>query len=176
MTFAAFATPTRTQLLGIPDGPAGTRATLRLMARLVRQFRKDPSIRLTAQSIVRDARIEGHKNYPAMIRALHGWVQKNIQYLRDIRGTETLQTPVKTLEFRQGDCDDQATLLASLLEAIGFRSRFVAIKSAPDGPFIHVFSEVNLGRRWIPLETTEPWPAGRGPSPSIVAGRMIEDI
>jgi transglutaminase-like putative cysteine protease len=146
------------------------------MARLVREYRKTPDIRLTAQTIIRDANISGHKNYPAMIRAIHGWVQRNIQYLQDVRGTETVQTPIKTLEFRQGDCDDQSTLLSSLLESIGFRTRFTAIKSSPLGPFIHVYTEVSFGRRWIPLETTEKWEAGRGPSPSIVAGRMIEDI
>jgi transglutaminase-like putative cysteine protease len=170
----AGASPTTFQLLGIPDGVPGTRATLRVMAALVKQYRTNPSVLLTAKTIVRD--VPGHKNYSGMVEALHGFVQSRIQYVQDPRGTEMVQTPIKTLEFSQGDCDDQATLLAALLEAVGFKARFVAIKMQLAGPFVHVYSEVCLGTRWIPLETTEKWAAGKGPPSSIVAGRMVQNI
>jgi transglutaminase-like putative cysteine protease len=165
-------TPTTAQLLAIPDGPQGTRATLRLMSALVRQYRKHLAVRQLALAVVQSVR--GHKNFGGMVSALCEWVKDSIQYVRDIRDVETIQTPVKTLEFRQGDCDDQATLLASLLESVGFRARFVAIKTEFDGPFVHVYTEVNLGTQWYPLETTEPWQPGQGPP--RVAARMVEDI
>lgn len=142
------------------------------MARFVRQYRTATPIRELALDIVRD--VPGHKNFPAQIRALHAWVQRNIQYVKDVNGVETVQTPLKTLDYGQGDCDDQSVLLASLLESVGFRARFVAIKTDTFGPFCHVFTEVSLGRGWIPLETTEPWPAGKAPAQQ--ARRMIENI
>lgn len=165
--------PTRSQLKALPAGPRGTRATLRDMARFVRAYRKEIPIRELALSIVRS--VPGHKNFRGQIEALHKYVQNRIQYVQDIRDVETLQTPIKTLEYGQGDCDDQATLLAALLESVGFHTRFIAVQLQHGGPFVHVYAEVNLGRSWFPVETTERWPAGKGPG-AIVVGRMIENI
>ena len=155
----------------LPPGTAGTRATLNYMRQLTRRYKKSVSIRQLAFAII--DRVRGHKNFSAQVRAIHAWVQSNIQYVKDINGVETLATPIKTLEFGKGDCDDQAVLLASLLESIGHPTRFVAIKMQPLGPFVHVFTETKIGPHWYPLETTEPWPAGKGP-PKF-AGRMVRD-
>ena len=83
-------------------------------------------------------------------------MQDNVQYVRDVRGVETLATPIKTLETMQGDCDDQAVLLASLLESIGHPTRFVAMAQTALGPFVHVFTEMVSVRnnRKIPAGTT----------------------
>jgi len=131
------------------------------MRQLVRRYKKSLEIRQLAFAII--DRVRGHKNFADQVRAVHAWVQDNIQFVKDIRDIETLATPVKTLEFRKGDCDDQAVLLASLLESIGHPTRFVAIKVNPFGPYVHVYTETRIGRGWIPLETTEKWPAGKGP-------------
>jgi transglutaminase-like putative cysteine protease len=142
------------------------------MAAIVRQYRASMPIRELALSIVRS--VPGHKNFRGQVSALHNWVVRNIQYIRDIDGLETLQTPIKTLEYRQGDCDDQSILMASLLRAVGFPARFVAVKVNPFGPFVHVFSEANLGTVWFPLETTERW--GPGVRPPRIADKMVENI
>lgn len=141
------------------------------MRRLVLRYKKSLPIRQLALSIIDRVRNHGHKNFAAQVRALHSFVQSNIQYVKDVNGVETLATPTKTLEYRKGDCDDQAVLLASLLESIGHPTRFVAISMVPLGPFVHVYTETRLGRGWIPVETTEPWPAGKGP-PKF-ADRMV---
>ena len=75
--------------------------------------------------------------------------------MRDVNGVETLQTPLVTMEIKQGDCDDQSVLLASLLESIGHPTRFVAIKQNFFGPYVHVYTETRIGPKWYPLETTE---------------------
>ncbi len=165
-------TATRAQLLAIPDGPHGTRETLRVMARVTRHARKTLPVRQLAMRIVRG--VGGHKNFKGQVSALHSWVKNNIQFVRDIHGVETIQTPEKTLEFAQGDCDDQAVLLASLLMSVGFPARFVAVKMNPFGPFVHVYAETRLGTVWFPVETTERWAMGRGPKK--VAARMVENI
>jgi len=126
-------------------------------------------IRSLALSLVAD--VSGHKNWTAQIKAIHAFVQNSIQYVRDVRGVETLATPIKTLEFRQGDCDDQAVLLASLLESVGHPTRFVAMKQTMFGAYVHVYTETKIGNKWFPLETTEKFPAG---FPMKTAGRMVE--
>lgn len=89
---------------------------------------------------------------------MHGWVRDQVQYVRDVRGVETLSTPALILAQRQGDCDDKSLLLATLLEAIGHPTRFVAMDFGRR--FSHVSVEVRLGPQWVHLETTEPVPAG----------------
>jgi transglutaminase-like putative cysteine protease len=155
-------------LQSIPDGVAGTKATLNIMRRFVREYKKSLPVRELALSLVRP--LPGHKNWVGQIKALHRYVQKRIQYVRDIRGVETIATPLVTIQSGQGDCDDQAVLLAALLESIGHRTRFVAIRQTTFGPFVHVFTEAKIGSRWIPLETTENMRAG---APMRFAGRLV---
>ena len=156
-------------LRAIPPGAAGTRATLQLMSRFVRQYKKTVPMRELALSIV--DRVGGDKNFSGEVRAVHEYVRKNIRYRRDVNGVETLSTPIKTLEYRAGDCDDQAVLVATLLEAIGHPTRFVAIKLNHLGPFVHVYTETKIGPKWYSVETTENWPVGY--EPPGVKKRMV---
>lgn len=137
------------------------------MGGLVRAAKKSLPVRQTALSLVNGNR---QKDWSAEVKALHAFVRDNIRYLRDIRGVETLQTPDKTLEFGQGDCDDKSTLLAALLESIGHPSRFVAIGFAPD-TYQHVYAETKIGDKWVSLETTEP--VEMGWEPKGVRARLI---
>lgn len=157
--------------MALPPGIAGTRTTLNLMSQLVRRYKKTMPMRQLAFAIIDHVR--GHKNFADQVRAIHAYVQDNIQFVKDVNGVETLATPIKTLEFRKGDCDDQAVLVATLLESIGHPTRFVAIKVKPFGPFVHVFAETKIGTRWIPVETSEQWPVGVGP-PQFTA-RMVKE-
>ena len=108
------------------------------MRQFVREYKKSLPVRELALSLIRQ--VPGHKNWVGQIKALHRYVQKRIQYVRDIRGVETIATPLVTIQIGQGDCDDQAVLLAALLESIGHPTRFVAIKQTTLGPFVHVYT------------------------------------
>lgn len=155
-------------LSALPSGVAGVRATLNQMRALVRDSKKNMNVRGLAMRLTGNLQ---QKNFLGEIKSLHRFVRDNIRYLRDITDVETLQTPEKTIEFGQGDCDDKSTLLAALLESIGHPSRFVAIGKAP-GKFTHVYVETLFGnRQWLPLETTEPVEAGW--APKNIRARMI---
>lgn len=138
------------------------------MRRFVREYKKSLPVRELALSLIRH--LPGHKNWVGQIKTLHRYVQKRIQYVRDIRGVETIATPLVTIQTGQGDCDDQAVLLASLLESIGHRTRFVAIRQNSFGDFTHVFTETKIGQEWIPLETTENMRPG---APMRFASRLV---
>ena len=139
------------------------------MSRLVREYKKNITIRELALSLING--VPGHKNWVGQVRALHSYVRDNVQYVRDVCGVETIATPLKTLEYMQGDCDDQSVLLASLLESIGHPTRFAAIKLSALQPFIHVYTETKIGQKWYPLETTEKFPPGK---PMRYAAKMVE--
>jgi len=160
-------TPTTATLEAIPSGKAGVIATLKLMSRLAKEGKKTLPIRQTALQLVNGER---QKDWTEEVNRIFEFVRDKIRYVRDVRGVETLQTPEKTLEFGQGDCDDKSTLLASLLESIGHPTRFVAIGFKPDH-YAHVYVETKIGANWIGLETTEP--VSMGWSPKGVVSRLV---
>lgn len=152
------ATPTAT-LQAIPPGREGVRSTLKLMARLAREGKKSLPVRLAALQLVESL---PQRDWPAEVAALFQFVQDRIRYVRDVRGVETLQTPEQTLQLKQGDCDDKATLLAALLLSIGHPARFHAVGFRRDS-FAHVYPETRIGGRWVALETTQQRPLGWAP-------------
>lgn len=158
-------------LLDIPSGAAGVRATLRIMRNLVRTYKTNIQIRDFAAKLVQDL---PQKDWSGQVRRLHEFVRDGVRYLKDVNGVETVQTPLFTLENRYGDCDDKATLLATMLESIGHPARFVAVGFTEPGRFSHVYAETIIGDKWIPLETTINKPAGWQP-PRVVAS-MIQKV
>ena len=161
------------QLAGLPEGIDGVRATLGIMRQLVKAFRVHPRILELARQI-----IEGvpQKAFAREAEAIFKWVRSNIRYTQDIDGVETLQSPIATLDSKHGDCDDQATLLAALLNAAGHPARFVAIGFEPDR-FEHVIVETLVGDQWLPADTTEPDQFGTYPwNPADVVTKIIVSI
>lgn len=158
------------QLSHIPNGNAGTRATLKIMARIARTYRKAPAVRELALSLVKNL---PPKKWSLEARAIHNYVRDNIRYTRDIAGCETLQTPIQTLRVQQGDCDDKSVLVAALLGAIGHPVRFVAVGSEKN-IFTHVFPQTKIAGKWLTLETTENWELGR--TPKNIKAYMVENI
>lgn len=122
------------------------------MVKLVRASTVNFDVRNLALQIVRDVK---QKAWLDEVKAIHQYVRDNIRYVKDIRGVETIATPEQTMIMGQGDCDDKSILVASLLEAIGHPTRFVAVSMNNDD-FCHVLVETRLGDKWIPVETTEP--------------------
>lgn len=150
-------------LARIPSGREGIKLTLQAMSRLVRAFKKDPGINELACRLVREL---PQYDKVGELRALHAFVRDCIRYTSDIAEVETLRTPRATLELGVGDCDDKSTLLATLLETIGRKTRFAAVGFSDTGPHVHVLVEVRAGKsgRWVPLETIKPVEAGWGPA------------
>lgn len=139
-------------LSGLPDGVAGTRATLKAMAQLVRQYKKDPSINLLALDLTRGLPSYDHVGE---INRLQLFVRDKIRYVMDVDGVETLRTPLVTLDYAAGDCDDKSVLLCTLLATIGYQCQFLAVGF--DGEtFSHVMAAVKMGTRCIPCETIVP--------------------
>lgn len=155
-------------LQAIPNGNAGIRVTLKIMAKLVARYKSDQAIRELALSLTRHLH---QKDYVSEARALQAYVRDNIRYIKDIRGVETIQTPVQTLRLGAGDCDDKATLVASLLESIGHPTLFLAVGFQKD-KVSHVLVQTKIGTRWVCVECTENVPLGWCP-PGIKA-RMIQ--
>lgn len=154
----------------LSSGKAGVKQTLVYMRNWVREYRVSAEVRQRAINILRHV---PSKNWMAEAEAIRKWVASNIRYTRDIAGVETLQTPIITLNVRAGDCDDQATLVAAMLESVGFETRLVAIGSV-EGEYDHVYVEASVpGRGWLSVETTEPVQIGWQPK---YKSRMVVNV
>ena len=139
------------------------------MRRLLLQAkRSDPRVRDCASDLVKD--IPG-KNWRQEIDAIFYYVRDFIRYQLDPVEIETVQSPWETLSRGYGDCDDQALLVASLLETIGHPTRFMAIGLKPR-TLIHVYAQAKCGNDWISLDTTEMHNPGWEP-PGIVNRLVI---
>lgn len=153
--------PTVARLGQIPDGVAGAKVTMQSMRDLVLAAVRDPKqqVREAALSI-----IAGNTGFADQARRLQQWVQSNIAYVHDPVTVELVQTPQYTLTQRAGDCDDQAVLLASMLDATGHPARFIAVGLAGQ-PLSHVMVQTKIGTQWVGAETIIPRPLGWMPSP-----------
>jgi hypothetical protein len=98
------------------------------------------------------------------IQALYDYVAKNFRYVSLSLGVGRYQPHASSdvLHNQYGDCKDKHTLLASLLEAEGFRADSVLINSTrkldPDVPspsqFDHVITMLPMGNEEVWMDTT----------------------
>lgn len=147
------------QLQIIPGGEEGIRVTLRLMSTIVKKYKKAPAVRELALLLTKHL---PQKSWLREVKSLHKFVRDDIRYVKDIRGVETIQTPIQTLRLGAGDCDDKSTLIAALLESIGHPTRFKAVGFSP-GRYSHVYPETKVGGKWLTIECTEPVKVGWRP-------------
>lgn len=104
---------------------------------------KPLSVRTTAADIVSDQpSATGGTFHYHQVAELHTYVNETITYVPDPRSRNYVAPPTETLETGAGDCDCQAVLVASLLEAIGATTRLVRCQSV--GGDWHVLPEVYL--------------------------------
>jgi transglutaminase-like putative cysteine protease len=145
------------QLVALSDGIRGVEQTLGTMRQLVNQYKTNLDIRQTATATIF---LTPEKNQLAEAHALFDLVQHGIRYTRDINGVETISTPLMTLQGRIGDCDDQVVLLATLLEAVGYPTRFVVAGYNVPGQLEHVYLQALLDGQWVDMDPTEQYPMG----------------
>ena len=151
-------------IVQIADGVAGVDQTLRTMRELVNQCKTHMTVRQAATNV---AFLQPEKDENAEVEAVFNFVRDHIRYMKDVHGVETLMAPPSVLETRLGDCDDQSTLLACMLESIGYPTRFVVAGYNGNG-FEHVYVQAWAGGRWISMDPTEPHPMGWEPPGATV--------
>ena len=152
--------PVTANLVPLADGESGIFQTIRTMRQMVSDYKLDPDMRAAAIGVV--------FQYPAQddlaeACALYDYVRDCIRYVKDISGVETLATPDKTLVMQVGDCDDQSVLLATMLEAVGYPTRFIVAGYNEPGVFEHVYLEALVGDEWIAMDPTEQEVLGWSP-------------
>jgi len=159
----------------IPKGYLGTKSTIEQIKALIRAGAKDFYVRQKAIDILLEKGVKP-KDYLGEIKALFEWVQCNVRYTKDPFRVEVLHSARRMLELRAGDCDDMTILLSAMLESIGHPVRLVIVGPDALRPrlFSHIYLEVFLKGRWIPLDPTMPHPMGWAPRPLVKQVIAIE--
>lgn len=98
-----------------------------------------------------------------LARALQLYSARRIKFFRE--RPERFQSPLRTLVWGLGDCDDKTIFLASALRSfrIPVRVKFIRIKLSPSRVLGHVYPLVLIGGKWVPLESVREYPWGYDP-------------
>src|SRR5215510_8235581 len=151
-------------LYRVPKGTLGTLVTARLIARLIRTGAKDFYVRQKAIQIFRAYGVRPKDRF-GEVYTLFDWVRRNVRYTRDIFQVELLHTARRMFELKAGDCDDMTILLGAMLMSTGHPVRLALAGFRPDKPHVysHIYPEVNVRGRWMPIDATVDQPIGWAP-------------
>lgn len=125
------------------------------MVRETQLGQQDVELRLFTEQLVRE--LVPH-DYLSEYAAVLNWVRTHIRYVRDPITVEQVKTPRAVFETGTGDCDDQCTLIGTMVGSIGGKVRYVAgaFNRAPDGEpiYSHVWAEAfdPTSKAWIVLD------------------------
>lgn len=143
-----------------PNGRAGVFHTLKLMRALVNEYKVNPAMIACAIGLVY---LVPEKDEFSEIDSIFQFVRDGIRYTRDVHGVESLCNPLMTIQRKVGDCDDKATLFATLAECVGYPTRFVMAGYFDSREFEHVYCQVFANDEWLNADTTEPQMLGYAP-------------
>lgn len=151
----------------VTDGPLGNLETVQLMRQVARDRSRHPIVRELALQILLNSHVKSNY-YLEESRAIGQYVQSKVRYVRDPAGMEQLQDPTMMIERiqrgeAQGDCDDMALLIATLLLSIGHHPFFKIVRyKSNNGPYNHIYV--------VDYEKN-----GRGPRGRIVLDAIVKD-
>jgi transglutaminase-like putative cysteine protease len=147
---------------------------IRRILDLCRKGRDNPKIReLAVRAVSRKCGKDWcipEKAYMAEIDAIYRCIRERVRYVRDTYGKDLFQSPMRTLQFAGGDCDDYSIIVASMLQSIGYPVRLRVIRTKGASDWNHIYNMVGVPPRnpskWIPVDASVPmragWQAPRG--------------
>lgn len=149
----------------IEDIPGYDAQRKRLWER-VKEFTGHPVLMEWAGDFLREYRVP-ERDPAALARAVQLFAQQHVRFFRE--RPERFASPMRTIQWGFGDCDDKAVLIATVLRSfrIPVRLAFIRYRARKlDGTFktiSHVYPQVQLGGAWVALESVHPWPMGKDP-------------
>lgn len=122
----------------------------------VQEYTGQPDLIAFAAKIVDECRIPA-RDTALLAACIQKWVQKHIKYFSE--APDRWQSPMRTLEWKIGDCDDQAILMASILRGfrVPVRAKFLRWTDPKTRKRKgHVYTQALLNGKWTTLETVRP--------------------
>lgn len=139
----------------LPPEPDST-AILKVLEDLRLRYSRDPVVWQTALRLVERT---GNNAQMQQADRLAAYVREKMIYVKDPDSGEFVTAPNVLIErinargFAQGDCDDHALLLNSLLGAVGIETRFAGVQLPNTSQWNHVVSNLRINGQWYDLDT-----------------------
>lgn len=128
----------------LQNSDRGNLQTVEIMRGIANSRASHPLVRGLSLKILEQKGINSH-DFLLEAKALAEFVQKEVRYVRDIYGVEQLHDPLYMIKeiqkgSAQGDCDDMALLLASMLLSVGHAPYFAIVRyNNRVGPYNHIY-------------------------------------
>ena len=136
-------------LVSVPGGDSGIASTIAEMKKLMHGPTGVRSLLVRHFTLQAVRGVErGMREIDAVFHA----VKDNIEFREEYQ--ETLQSPEFTIREGAGDCDDQAMLAATMLESLGFETRFKTVGDSENLSHVYVEVRDKSTGRWVSLDTT----------------------
>jgi len=141
-----------TQSTELSSSDRGNYETVEIMRRKARENSSHPLVRGLALKVLEQSGVKSH-NFVDEAKALAEFIQKEVRYVRDTNDVEQLHDPVYMIRriiegTAQGDCDDMALILVTLLLSVGHQPYFAIVRYREvAGPFNHIYV-VEYDRNW----------------------------
>jgi len=123
--------------------------------------KRSPQVRQIAGQILRG---RPPRKWEATAKDLFEWTRKNIRYTLDPQNVELFQSAERSVQVGIGDCDDQATMLSSLLLSVGIpvRLRVIGLKGSKQFQHIYVMAGLppHAPAKWLALDASRAEAAG----------------
>jgi transglutaminase-like putative cysteine protease len=146
---------------------AGPRPQRSLLWKKIQEHTGDPRLVEIASRIIKAYDIPERDNYQ-LVKGFKDFVQNKIKYFRE--SPERFVSPVRTVKWGIGDCDDKTILFASLVRTfrIPVRLKFIRFISPKTNRKVsHVYPQVGIDGRWTTVETVHDWPIGKDGEQSL---------
>lgn len=104
------------------------------------------------------------RNDLALARAVQKYSQDHIKFFRE--RPERFASPLRTIAWGFGDCDDKSVFIASVLRSfrIPVRLKFIRFYSKEQIKMVsHVYPQAKINGKWIALESVHKWDIGDDP-------------
>ncbi len=153
----------------LADGDKGTLQTLAVMWATIDDAAKSPIVDRLARELERGTDTEDE-----YCRAVYAWLVQRVPFKRDPWMLEYVRHPEQLIADAAGgrldgaDCDDVATLGASLLAARGVDPVLIVVGRRPQAPYEHVFfgrlASINRRPTVVTMDPQERIPIGQWPT------------
>ena len=160
-------------------GSSDAEQILSVLSRLIAEYGLDPRVRRFTTSLFGGE--VGNDDRNGQVRAITGWMEDYVRYVRDPLGVEYVRSPIAMLdEFHQfgmanGDCDDQVLLSGSMLHSIGFAVRPVGIHLHDAEYHDHVALQIQGSRGIVNYDPCNPSNPFAEPKGDVLPGKFAPD-
>lgn len=129
------------------DGNVGNKSVVNQRSDYYQLLDVSPEIKMAADRIATES---CPSNRVCYAKAIFYFTRDNFQYVNDPAAFEYVKTARQSLMSKGGDCDDASVLMATMLKAVGIRSRFVFIQG-------HVYVQAMLPDALKKYKTEGDW-------------------